>query len=306
MKHLIVFIIIMLSKEKIAYNKIQEYASKKGVENLLISKDSKLLLHYSLNKKDQNPLVSLHSVTKSILSILIGISIEKGLIKSVDQRIIEYFPKLSGSIIDCSIKEITIKHLLTMTSGIQYKLNNISDQSFLRKDNPIKSILTSSTLEYKPGKLFNYKEIDPHILSSILTKVTNKSTLQFAEENLFRFMEIENVEWMCDKQGINYGGNGLKMSPTDLYKIGKLVLNEGVYKDYSLINRNWLTESIEPHISYGAPLNESYGYYWWISKVMNYKVFFGFGAGGQFLYIIPELKLVVITTKKFDSGVNVL
>lgn len=272
---------------------LRRYISKnQKVKRVLISRDQTILFDYLADHHYVDELLDLKSITKSMLSLLIGIAIDKGFIKSLDQKMMDYFSEQRHLIKDLRIHHITLRHLLTMSSGFPYAFSLTSYNHFKAQPDLILSSLSSSLL-FSPGEQFNYNEIDPHLLSIILTKATGRSALEFAHEYLFQALGIEQAQWNADSSGYNYGGVDLKLRADDLTRIGGVCLNRGRFQQSSIISEQWLDEWTEAHIQGKEPLNEKYSLLWWVSSVMDYPAIFAFGAGDQFLYLIPDLRVVI-------------
>jgi CubicO group peptidase (beta-lactamase class C family) len=122
------------------------------------------------------------------------------------------------------------------------------------------------------------------------------SAKQFADERLFQPLGIKEYTWDGDKQGITFGGSGLNMRAIDLLKIGQLYLNNGSYNSIKVLSKQWVYDSTQKHNEGGSPVGQHYGYCWWVSNVFNYKTYFAYGYGGQFLYIIPDLEVAIVLT----------
>jgi CubicO group peptidase (beta-lactamase class C family) len=251
---------------------------------------------YARNDKEQ--LRDVWSVTKSVLSALIGIAINEGFIESIDTKMIEYFPEYSGSEINQEIKKISLRHLLTMSSGIaQEEMEEVSRAIFNR---PLKN---------EPGKAFFYNNMGPHLLSIILTRSTGLTALDFAKKYLFGPMGIRDVSWSATiLAGVIYsqGGYGLRMTTRDLAKFGYLYLNNGMWEDKQIIPVDWVLNSSRLQIEVPKSswyFMEKYGLLWWSRSTGNHPSFTALGTGGQYVYVVPDLDIVaVITTLYFDKN----
>lgn len=273
-------------------SRLRRYLSKnENVKRVLISRNQSIIFDYSADHH-VDELYDLKSMTKSVLSLLIGIAIDKGFIPCLDQKMMDYFSGHRQWIKDQRIHRITLSHLLTMSSGFPYAFSLTSYNHFKTQPDLILSNL-SSTLQFSPGEQFNYNEIDPHFLSIILTTASGRSALEFAHEYLFRPLGIEQAQWNADANGYNYGGVDLKLRANDLNRIGEICLNRGLFQQSPIISEQWLVEWAQVHIQGKEPLNEKYSLLWWISSVMDHPAIFAFGAGDQFLYLIPDLKVVI-------------
>lgn len=248
----------------------------------------------------------LFSATKSFTSALIGIAISKGFINNINQHVIDFFPEYNFSNVDSRKRNLTIKHLLTMTSGITWHEEPSNDdlrRMYFSPDS-VQYVLDKVMLA-EPGTIFQYISGASHLLSAIIKKTTGKSAREFGLENLFRPMGIEDndVVWMTDTNGDSYGGIGLFLTPRNMAKLGQLYLDKGLWKGgplnpLQIISPQWISYSSRNHIE-GIPVNgfgpsgflTGYGFQWWISGELN--GFTAEGYQGQVIFVHPTLDLVV-------------
>ena len=282
--------------------------SYNNITGIIVLKNGETLYENYYNGYAANNTGHVFSVTKSIISILIGIAIDKGYIKSIDQKVLDFFPDYTVKRGEKTIQSVTIKNMLTMTAT--YKCKSEPYAKVLASDNWIKAGLdllggNSQVEEFRYSPI-----VGTHILSGILVKSTGQSVLNFAKENLFSSLEI-NVEhnvvlqnkeehlafskdknvsgWAVDPEGINTAGWGLTLTPMDMAKIGQLYLNNGIWKDKQIIPAWWIDESIKEH-SRGGKL--SYGYLWWIIDDKEH-IYAALGQGGNAIYVNTKKKMVV-------------
>ena len=268
--------------------------------SLLVVKNGYLVFekYYSWGSAEKYAVV--HSVTKSVTSALIGIALDKGYLKSVDQKLIEFLPEYITDNLDPRKKEISLKHLLTMSAGFRWNDRGPVMRFWYTSPNWAKFTI-QLPLEKNPGDAFNYNSSASHLLSVILSKSVKMSTLDFAKQNLFEPLGIESAYWHQDPQGFNNGGFGLGLSARDLAKIGFLYLNNGYWNGQSIVSEYWVKESTEQHIqAFRHPIYGTfgYGYQWWVKKVDGCNSFRAWGRRGQFIVIVPELDLVIAVTSE--------
>ena len=273
------------------------------------SKIIKNILHFALGalkksnatfKDRRDGLDNIRSATKSIMSALVGIAIDKGYIESADEKAAGLLPDKYCKYFDADKKEITVGHLLTMKSG----LANIDEKSnsvkMLFGDGDWLEYFLKKPMQFVPGSKFDYNSANPHLLSAVLSHKTDMSSLAFAKKHLFGPLGIENVYWETDGEGVNFGGGNLFMCPEDFAKIGFLYINGGKWDGSDIISGDWITQSLkcEHEWMYGF----HYGYLWYKreERVENsnetYIAYSAAGAGGQLLFLIPELDVIVVTT----------
>ena len=268
--------------------------------SLLVVKNGYLVFekYYSWGSAEKYAVV--HSITKSVTSALIGIALDKGYLKSVDQKLIEFFPEYIAEESDPMKKEISLKHLLTMSAGFMWNDRGPSMWKWYSSSNWLKSAI-QLPLENNPGDVFNYNSSTSHLLSIILTKSTKTSTLDFAKKNLFDPLGMQSAFWREDPQGYHIGGFGLGFSARDLAKIGFLYLNNGYWDGQSIVSEYWVKESTAKQIQafrhpiYGA---FDYGYQWWVKNIDGCDSFRAWGRRGQFIVVVPELDLVIVVTSE--------
>jgi CubicO group peptidase (beta-lactamase class C family) len=268
--------------------------------SLLVVKNGYLVFekYYSWGSPEKYAVV--HSVTKSVTSALIGIALDKGYLKSVDQKLIEFFPEYITDDLDPRKKEISLKHLLTMSAGFRWNDRGPVMGDWYTSSNWAKFTIQLPQ-ENNPGEVFNYNSSTSHLLSIILSKSTKTSTLDFAKRNFFEPLGIQSAYWHQGPQGYYIGGFGLGLSARDLAKIGFLYLNNGYWNGQSIVSEYWVKESTDQKIqAVSHPIYGTfgYGYQWWVKKVDDCSSFRAWGRRGQFIVIVPELDLVIAVTSK--------
>ena len=242
----------------------------------------------------------LRSISKSVVSLLIGIAIDRGLIESVDEAVFAFFPEF----VEFQTPEkdrILLRHLLTMSSGIKWNedlpfsdpANN--ERGMMSAPNSYRYIL-EQPVAVEPDEVWNYSGGSTTLLARIVEKVTRKPLLEFAKEALFTPLGINDVEWMNSPNGQPAAAAGLRLRPRDLAKIGRLVLNQGSWNGRRIVSAGWIQEFFERRFS--GWNGTGYGYQWWMTKsvVNGQKVDWiaGWGLGGQRLFIVPEYDAVVV------------
>jgi CubicO group peptidase (beta-lactamase class C family) len=250
----------------------------------------------------------LFSVTKSITSLLVGIALDLGLIGSVTDPILSYFPDVVPLGEVQSKSAITIEHLLTMSAGLEWDEDTLptSDprNDFTRLEmsaDPIGFVLRKPVIA-QPGALFWYNSGLSEALSALIAEVSGQTTLTFANEHLFGPLGIEEVRWNRDRAGVYKGGTQLFLTPRDLAKIGVLCLNDGVWDGEEIVSSDWLAQSTQTRIR-GRPnyfAGRGYAYHWW--TLDEYGVYYASGSQGQCLYVFPEMDLVVVFTGTIQRG----
>lgn len=295
----------------------KDYSNMTG---MTILKDGKSVYEKYYNGYTKANRIHIFSVTKSIISILFGIALDKGYINSIEQKVLEFYPEYTVKRGEKTIQNITIRDLLTMTAPYKYMFN------------PYKKYFTSMDwVKFSLDKLggrghigkFRYAPIiGPDILSGILVKGTGQSVLDFAKENLFvplgitvdksiifhskkeqmDFYKATDISgWAAGPTGINTAGWGLTLSPVDMAKIGQLFLNKGNWNGERIISEKWVVESTSEQ-SRWKQRNLPYGYLWWVNEQNN--GYAAMGDGGNVIYVNPEKNMVVAITSLFQPKVK--
>jgi CubicO group peptidase (beta-lactamase class C family) len=257
------------------------------------------------NDASASPDPNLHvmSVTKSISSTLIGIAIEEGFIESVDQTLSDFLEEEVDTM-NPELGEVTIHHLLTMTAGQDWhELGGDSEfMDFANADDQLNYILNKPIVN-QPGTAFNYSDGAAHLISVVLSKATGKSASVFANEYLFGPMGLDNRVWYADNRGISYGGVGLCIGIHDMIDIGTLYLNNGIFGGIQVVPADWIDRVTSFSISTGnvIPFLSDYGYFWWLGTAHGQKFFCANGYGGQFIFIVKELNLVICSRSNYSG-----
>ena len=264
------------------------------------------------------------SATKSIIALLIGIALDKGQIRSIDDKVLDYFPDYMVKRGEKTIYDVTIRHLLTMRAP--YKCKGDPWTKVCSSDN-----WTFSSLDFLGGRKgltdeFNYQTVCLHILSGILYRVTGMKTVDYANRYLFEPLGIamhenyyaETAEqhkrftigktpktniWFCDPDGLGTPGYGLCMSADDMAKIGLLCLNNGIYDGKQIVSASWIEEMTTPRtVKSDHFRGMDYGYLWWIID-REKKIYAAIGNSGNVIYINPEKEHVVAVASYFKPTV---
>lgn len=269
-------------------------SSEKNILSILLSKDSQLEYEEYFNGGHKDQLVNIQSISKSIITILIGQAIDEGLIESEDEPISKYFPDIADH-----KNSITIRHLLNHTSGIEWK-GYLEHEAFKTATSQTEYVL-GKELQHKPGEVYNYNSGGTHLLSVILSTVSAKSTLEYAHEKLFDPLNINMIEWGKLNGGYHDGaGFSLKMLPTDLIKIGELLLTEKTNEQ--VVSKSWkdkmLNHKLKKNTKWGLR-NSTHGYGWYAAN--KGKILYSMGYGGQFILVHPEKNMIIVSTHNHDT-----
>jgi len=237
---------------------------------------------------------NMRSASKSVMSILIGIAIEKEYIRDVNQPALSFFPDKTIANMDENKKKITVENLLTMTTGLGcidgYRHKNKGLYEMRRSSDWAQYVLDLPMTE-APGDRFEYCSGATYLLSAILQKTTGMRSLDFARKYMFAPLGITDASWQNNPQGIDYGYDQLLLTPRDMAKIGWLYLNKGVWDGSQVVSSAWVIDSTREHVEAGT-ISDHYGYQWWIDEGYYMAV----GSGGQFIFISPKESIVAVFT----------
>lgn len=272
-------------------------ASAEGfINSLIVIRDGKIAKEKYFNGRNNESFQTVRSVSKSFLSALVGIAINKGILQ-FDQKMIDSFPEYKLSVTDTRINSITLKQLITMRSGI--KGDEEFYFTFTQSSNWAKTIIQSQ-LEFQPGTKALYSTAGTHLVSGMLTKATGISTKLFAERYLFNNMGIDINDWVRDPQRIYFGGNDMFFTTRNMAVIGLLYLNNGNLNGKQILSADWVNSTLQysggSNIEWGRLTEGGYGYMWWLGKVSGEKVFFALGHGGQYVLCVPDYDLIIAVT----------
>ncbi|WP_036985074.1 serine hydrolase domain-containing protein [Prolixibacter bellariivorans] len=291
-------------KDTTAFYRLMERIIKQKfgrLESILVLKDRKLVLEeyfYGYNRTHLHPI---HSCTKSVTSLLLGIALNRHNKMDVDQPVFSFFPQYD-SLKTPEKEKITLKHVLTMTPGF----TDEDDFDAHSPDEEAQKIL-SLPMVSAPGEKFKYNGNCTNLMGDIIYSLENKQADELAQEVLFNKLGISNFEWEREN-GVVRCASDLRMLPGDMAKIGLLVLNNGNWNGEQIVPKEWIAESTQPHVA-ESPFFD-YGYQWWCRSKSNrswwkhpvhgsrdeHDMFLALGYGGQYIMVIRDLNMVVVAT----------
>jgi CubicO group peptidase (beta-lactamase class C family) len=261
-------------------------ASTPELTSVLVSRHGRLVLERYYHGMTRDRDWSLYSVTKSVVSALVGIAIRERRIAGVDEKLVSVFPDDVRPDGDPRVRSITLRNLLTMSSG--YRNENTPYES----DDWVRTLLNRPIVT-EPGKVFSYDDGSAHLLSTVLTQVTGESAADYARHVLFRPLGVKPGRWNSDGQGRSLGSGGLFLRPRDMLRFGQLYLQGGRWHGRQIVPRNWVRASTRRQIS--IPGGYAYGYLWWINTGRQ-RGYLAQGYRGQTIEVFPRLSLVIVLT----------
>lgn len=279
---------------------IESAQSMPRLHSLLVSWRGDLVFEQYFNGRTATDLGNVKSVSKSIISALIGIAIDQGHIAGVDQPIGDYFhDDLEGDNADAK-RAITIGQLLTMQAGLE-TTSNRNYGAWVQSANWVQWSL-ERPFDDAPGGRMIYSTGNTHLLSAIIQRATGMSTLQFARRSLGEPLGFRIAPWPRDPQGIYFGGNDMELTPRQMMAIGQLYIDGGAAGGHNLLPRSWIDASFVPRTESEREPGRYYGYGWWIRDMVGFRTPYAWGYGGQFILLVPEIDLVVVTTSSSNPG----
>jgi CubicO group peptidase (beta-lactamase class C family) len=269
------------------------------LRSLLISIDGQLVDERYFNGARAAQPANLKSASKSLLSILVGIAFDRGHLKSMQDRIDKFFPEYLAGADNAAKKAITIEDLLTMRSGLE-ATSNVNYGRWVQSGNWVRYVLSRPLLDVPGGRMI-YSTGNSHLLSAILTKASKMSTLEFARRYLAVPLGISLGPWPRDPQGIYFGGNEMHLTPRAMIEVGELYLNGGRAGGKQVVSETWVRESLKPRTR-SSWSGREYGYGWWIDTLAGQPTYYAWGHGGQFIFVVPNLRLVAVAMSVPESG----
>ena len=266
-----------------------------NIQSITIVRNGYLVLDAYLFPFEDGQKHDLHSITKSVMSALIGIAIDRGYLKNENQKLTELFPGKKIENLDALKESVTLKDLLIMGSGFDCNdatENNWAGTIAMKKSDDWTQYTLNLPMAQPPGKHFHYCNGVSHLLSAIIQESTGMTARAFAKKYLFDPLGITDIEWEVSPEGLSNGYAGLRMHPRDMAKVGLLYLNRGKWENEQIISARWIEASTQPYLD-GRWAGEDYGYHWWVNPAGFYSAI---GMYGQAIYVVPDKNLIAVFT----------
>jgi CubicO group peptidase (beta-lactamase class C family) len=263
-----------------------------AIDSLLIIHNGYVALDAHFAPYDGTFPHNLASVTKSVMTTLIGIAADQGKL-DLDQPMVSFFPNRTIANLDERKARMTVRHLASMRNGMQSGCyaDDLGTVDAIRvKPDWVQAALDRPMVS-EPGTKFCYDSPGMHILSAILQEATGMTAMEFAQQNLFGPLGIQDAIWDVDPQGYSRGWGDLYLTPESAAKIGYLWLHQGNWNGQQIVSRDWVLDSVRRH-STKVDHDSGYGYGWWINR----SYYFAAGRMGQNIGVIPALNTVFVTT----------
>jgi CubicO group peptidase (beta-lactamase class C family) len=277
-------------------------ANLETIYGLLVIKNSHLIAERCFNNGSVEQKARIQSATKSFTSALVGIALDQGLLSSVDQKMIDFFPEVADKITDPRKKQITIRHLLQMRAGYPWEESHPDLWKALLSGH-YPPLIEEFPLVSDPGTRFHYSNLSSNWLGITVYRTCGMNLKAYAEEHLFTPLDVEAGEWGQDAEGHNNGSGDLHLAARDAAKFGLLYLNDGVYEGNQIVPADWVHDSLQTYSMNEAFVKRvgdfrdiGYGYQWWSANVGKHHVYFAWGHGGQLIVLSDEFELVIVVT----------
>jgi CubicO group peptidase (beta-lactamase class C family) len=278
---------------------VDRAAELPNLRGLLVSQRGRVVLERFTGGADPDRATNVKSVSKTLLSVLVGIAIQEGRIRGLDQPISDFFPAyFARGDVDPRKRQITVGHLLSMQSGLE---STSFDQygAWVNSRDWVRAALDQPMVD-EPGGRMLYSTGSTHLLSAILTRATGKSTWAYANEKLGEPLGFRIRPWQRDPQGIFFGGNEMYLTPRQMLRFGEMWLAGGVHQGRRVVPAEWVRESVRARTT--SPFNgHGYGLGWWSKESGGRRVVFAWGYGGQYVFVVPELELVAVFVSRADG-----
>ncbi len=270
--------------------------------SLLVVRSGRLAYERYFHGNHADSLNDVRSVTKSVVSTLVGIALQEGIIQSLDQTLGDWLPAEKFPLSDVQ-SAIKLRHLLTMSGGFEWAESGATGYNdWITSDNHVGFLLQKPTVN-EPGTTFSYNSAAVHLLGVVLAEAAGEPLPDLAYRLLFGPLGISRTRWEELSNGYFNGGSGIDLRPRDLARLGQLALQGGASGDRSLTQADWFVQAGAPAFAlrFQAPgiASGGYGYLWWTESGGTRPAFFAWGFGGQFIYVVPTLDLVVVATTQW-------
>jgi CubicO group peptidase (beta-lactamase class C family) len=283
-----------------------DYLEASGTTAFLVIHDDELVYERYFNGYNERSLNTSFSMAKSFASALVGVAIDEGHIKSVDEPITNYIPELLEK--DKRFRSITIRHLLTMTSGIKYEeggdlpWSEDADDTKTYYATDLRELALNCQIEGEPGEYFEYNNYNPLLVGMILERATGMPVSHYMEAKLWKPAGMEaDASWSLDSRedGFEKMESGVNARARDFARFGMLFAKEGNLRGKQLISRGWVKESTRADTN--TDPSRDYQYFWWVNTPGGKNHFSARGNYGQYIYVAPEKDLVIVRLGKEEG-----
>jgi CubicO group peptidase (beta-lactamase class C family) len=271
---------------------------------LVIRRDTLIYEKY-FRGRERRSIETTFSISKSLVSIGVGVALDSGWIGSVHDPVTRYLPELAAR--DPAFDAVTIEHLLSMTAGLRFNRGKVpwSDEARSYYSADLRGVALSRDLAHPVGSHFQYNPYNPIVLGLVLERASGRPLTQLLSEAVWsRIGADRSASWSLDGAANRFEKmeSGFNATAIDLAKIGRLFLREGDWDGQRILDTAWVRASVEPDSSAGRP---RYGYLWWVQpSAGELNRYYAEGRFGQFIYVAPDRELIIVRTGASDGGVN--
>jgi len=273
---------------------------------LLVIKNGHLVAEGYFNEGSVDRQNLLQSASKSFTSALVGIALERGCLKSVDQKMMDFFPEFADSVRDARKAQITTRDLLQMRAGYPWEESTPELWDALLSGDYLRRTVDFALVS-DPGAEFNYSNLSSHFLGVIVARACGVDLAGFAQEHLLSPIGARLGQWRTDRDGYRIGGGEIHLTVRDAARFGQLYLDDGVYEGTQVVPAQWVQESLTRYSDDVSGVvdartsnlgryfrDRGYGYQWWSSQVGEHRVDFAAGHGGQYIVLVHDLNIILV------------
>ncbi|MDR5856312.1 serine hydrolase [Caballeronia sp. LZ062] len=263
-----------------------------GVRTFVVVRDGRIAFEHYRSDAAPDTLENVNSVTKSVVGLAVGIAVTERRFASLDTPVGEIVEKARDPALDERVRRITLRHLLTMTSGFECEPGAV-DQCLLGacdrlagEDDRLNFVLSRPMVD-APGTRFRYDSHAVQLLSLAIEAVTGATVEDYVREKLFAPLGIETSEWIADEAGHTFAGRGLMLRARDMTKLGTLMMDRGAWRGAQIVDASFIDDAMSVHSEGGPPMHGAqYGYLWWIAP----HYVFAAGFGEQFIFVARDMR----------------
>jgi CubicO group peptidase (beta-lactamase class C family) len=270
-----------------------------GLQGVIVQRDGRPAFEHVFAGPPLDRTVNIKSASKSVMSALAGIAVDRGILSGADQAIAPVLKASLPTNPDPRLDRITVEDLLTMRAGLE-RTSGANYGGWISSRNWVRDALSRPFVD-EPGGRMLYSTGSTHLLSAVLTRASRRSTLALAREWLAEPLGISIPSWDRDPQGIYLGGNNMAMSPRGLVAFGEMYRNGGMVDGRRVLSEDWIRRSWTP-VTNSMFTGHGYGYGWFVTDFAGHRVNYAWGYGGQMLYVLPSLALTVVMTSQSDAA----
>ncbi|WP_250516405.1 serine hydrolase [Caballeronia sp. INDeC2] len=267
------------------------------MRSFIVAHDDRIVFEHYRQDVAPDSLQDINSVTKTVVGLAIGAALHEGVLPPLDTPVSRILPSMREPEFDSRVQRITLRHLLTMTSGFEWDQSVIDEcvlgpcDRFRHDESRLHFILSRPITQ--PGERFEYDSHAVQLLSLVIESVTGRTLERYARDTLFAPLGIATSEWISDEEGHTFGGRGLMLRTSDMISLGLLMMHRGVWRGTQLIGETFIDEAMSVQSAGGPPMDDAqYGYLCWIDP----RYVFASGHGEQFIFVAPRERIVAATT----------